>query len=232
MSYPGGKGASGVVQQIISQIPPHRVFISPFFGHCRVTMSMRPSDVTIGLDADVRVVRYWESQGMGAVVQYGDALQFLRSYSFVGDEFVYCDPPYLFDVRSSRSPIYTAEFGDAGQHAALLALLKTLPCKVAISGYWSSLYESTLAGWRSINYPTTTRGKSRIEWLWMNYPEPKELHDYRYIGGNYRERERIAKVKRNLLGKLKRLPTLERYAMLSALDEYRSSTTNSGGAAG
>ncbi len=62
--------------------------------------------------------------------------------------------------------------------------------------------------------------------------EPLELHDYRYLGDDYRERERLAKIKRNLLGKLKRLPPLERYAMLSALDEYRSGTADFGGAAG
>lgn len=223
ISYPGGKGGSGVVQQIINQIPPHRVFISPFFGHCRVTLAKRPAEITIGLDADMDVVAYWESQGLGGCVQHGDALAFLGQYDFKGDEFVYCDPPYLFDVRSSKERIYAAEFGLLDQHVALLALLKTLPCAVAVSGYWSSLYESMLKGWRTISYQTMTRGgTTREEWLWMNYAEPKALHDYRYLGDNFRERELVAKQKRNLLGKLRKLSPLRRYAILAALDEFRS----------
>ena len=35
----------------------------------------------------------------------GDALPFLRSYRFVGDELVYCDPP--FETRST-APCWTS----------------------------------------------------------------------------------------------------------------------------
>ena len=34
-----------------------------------------------------------------------------------------------------------------------------------------------------------------IEWLWMNYAEPAELHDLRYLGSNFREHERIKRKK-------------------------------------
>jgi len=52
-----------------------------------------------------------------------------------------------------------------------------------ISGYWSELYARELKNWRSISFQAMTRGGFvATEWLWMNYPEPFELHDYSFLG--------------------------------------------------
>ena len=65
---------------------------------------------------------------------------------------------------------------------------------VMISGYWSALYADALQGWHTVSFQAMTRsGKPATEWLWMNYPEPAALHDYRYLGADFRERERIKK---------------------------------------
>ena len=55
------------------------------------------------------------------------------------------------------------------------------------------------------------------EWIWMNYPPPVELHDYRYLGDNFRERERIKKRTKRWVARLKKMPVLERKAFLSAI---------------
>jgi DNA adenine methylase len=60
-----------------------------------------------------------------------------------------------------------------------------------------------------------------VEWLWMNYPQPFELHDYRFLGKDFRERERIKRKKARWLGKLKGMGQLERYAILEAVQELR-----------
>jgi hypothetical protein len=54
----------------------------------------------------------------------------------------------------------------------------------------------------------------------MNYPEPKELHDYRYLGNNFRQRERIKRIKTRWLARLDRMGALERYALLTTIAEY------------
>ena len=219
--YPGSKGGSGVWQQIINQLPPHRVYIEPFLGSGEILRRKRPAEITIGLDIDFNVVAAWESIGLGGCVLCGGALEFLRGYNFVGDEFVYCDPPYLRQERSYKDRLYACEIWTVEQHAELLTILVSLPCMVAISGYWSLQYAGMLHSWRAISYNAPCHGRVAVEWLWMNYPEPRELHDYRYLGRDYRERELVSKMRRNLLGKLRGLDALRRYAMLAALEEFR-----------
>jgi len=55
------------------------------------------------------------------------------------------------------------------------------------------------------------------ERVWMNYPPPVELHDYRYLGDNFRERERIKKRTKRWVVRLKKISALERNGLLSAI---------------
>jgi len=225
MTYPGGKAGAGVYQQIINQIPPHGVYIEPFLGGGAVMLHKKRAAASIALDVDAAVVSGWELylklSSPGLTVICGDAISFLQSYNWQGGEFVYADPPYLMETRSSKRPLYTHEFGDVDQHEELLDLLMSLPCMVALSGYWSLLYEQRFAmRWRSISFNAQTRGGTTArEWLWMNYPEPVELHDYSFLGGNFREREKIARQKRRWRARLLRMDQLQRYALLSSIAE-------------
>ena len=100
------------------------------------------------------------------------------------------------------------------------AILAALPCMVMVSGYWSQLYADRLAGWHSIQFEAMTRGsRPATEWLWCNFPPPVALHDYRYLGAGFRERERIKRKKQRWTDRLHRLPMLERQALLAAIEE-------------
>ena len=65
----------------------------------------------------------------------------------------------------------------------------------------------------------TRGGTLATEWVWFNYPEPDELHDYRFLGRDFRERERINRKKRRWVARLKGMRRLERQALLSAIEE-------------
>lgn len=131
--------------------------------------------------------------------------------------FVYLDPPYLLSTRRSAKRLYRHEMTEA-QHAHLLDVANRLPSYVAISGYWSPLYAEALQTWRAITFTANTRGGCPArEYLWMNYPAPAELHDYRYLGNEKRERERITRKVRTWSAGLLRLPALERQAILAGL---------------
>lgn len=152
-----------------------------------------------------------------------DGIEFLRSYQFTGSELVYCDPPYLLSSRTScDEDYYRREMSDV-QHRELLRVLRKLGCRVMLSGYSSHLYDLHLKGWNSITYMAPTRRGMREEWLWFNYERPVELHDYRYLGENYRERENLWKQQRRWKAKLERMPLQQRQALLSAIaDTARS----------
>ena len=229
-TYPGGKNGSGVYQKIINQIPPHEVYIEPFLGGGAIMRLKKPALCSIGIDSDVEVIKGWEDQGYGSIAMIGDAISFLTKWKpdHPGDRvFVYLDPPYPGDTRKSSRNIYRHEFKTWDEHYELLGLIKTLPYMVAISSYDNSPYNQSLipggrpGPWRKIQFTAGTRSGPATETLWMNYPEPYELHDYRYLGENYREREVIAKRKRRWVARLKRMTPLERFAMLDAMEQYQ-----------
>jgi hypothetical protein len=147
-----------------------------------------------------------------------DALRFLKTYQFTGDELVYCDPPYLLSARSQVTEnYYRHEMSDL-QHRDLLRILRQLKCKVMISGYASHLYSTLLKGWNEVTYTAWThRHEPRTEHVWFNYPQPVALHDYRYLGTNYRERQDIRRQQMRWKRKLEKMPLVKRQALLSAI---------------
>lgn len=221
MAYPGGKSGSGVYQRIINLMPPHRVYIEPFLGAGAVLRLKKPALVNIGVEIDSAVVADQQRQkesGATSTIVAGDGIAFLDSYKFTGDELVYCDPPYLLATRSSGK-IYRHEMTEV-DHQRLLRCIRKIPALVVISGYWSQMYASGLKGWNSIHFEAMTRGRLATEWLWFNFPEPTVLHDYRYLGTNFRERERIKRKKNRWTARLARMPLLERQALLSAIEAF------------
>ena len=216
MQYPGGKNLSGVYQRLINQIPPHRVYIETHLGSGAVMRHKRSAEINIGIDLDDDVLNRWSNTKDVQIVR-ADATAFLSEFPFQGDEFIYVDPPYLVSTRrSDRSP-YRRDYTEV-QHVDLLELLIGLPCNVMVSGYRSHLYERYLADWRTVSFPVRIRsGETVNEWLWMNYPEPTQLHDYRYLGESFREREQIRRKIARWTARLEQLPSLERHALLAAL---------------
>jgi DNA adenine methylase len=220
MRYPGGKSGSGVAQLIINQQPPHVEYVEPFLGGGAVLRLKRRAALSVGIDLDASVVaRVAGIVGCDGAVQLhvGDGISYLRGRRWWTESLVYCDPPYLMTTRSSPRRLYRYELDEPG-HIALLDVLVRLPCLVMISGYDSELYRRRLSSWRVVRYRTMTRGgRMADECLWCNFPEPVELHDYRFVGRDYRERERIRRKRARWVAMLSAMPVLERAAVVSDL---------------
>lgn len=213
MSYPGGKSQSGVYQFIINQIPPHRVFIETHLGGGAILKNKKPAEINIGIDIDPLVINEWRNNE-SIILTNADAYEFLCQYDFVGDEFIYVDPPYLRFTRETKRKIYNFEYTEK-KHIELLDLLLSLNCNIMVSGYYSELYNNKLQDWRQLNYKSRNRsGNFTNEYLWVNYPEVKELHDYQYLGNSFRERDNIRKRNARWKNKIRQLPSLERRALL------------------
>jgi len=224
MSYPGGKNGAGVYQRIINQMPPHRIYVEAFLGGGAIMRLKRPAIASIGIDADEHVLTAFSSDTISLpnlTLIHGDALAWLANTCLPDDALVYLDPPYLMSTRSSQRQIYRYELEDA-DHVMLLDIIKGLTCMVMISGYWSEMYGAALDTWRIESFTTTTRGGGKAtEYLWMNFPTPFELHDYRYLGQNFRERERIKRKKSRWVKRLSGMNPLERYALIEAIGKLR-----------
>lgn len=216
MIYPGGKG--GVFQKLINLMPPHEVYIETHLGGGAIIRNKRPASRNIGIEIDPEVIEMWRKtiKKINFELIQGDAIDYLKSYRFTGQELVYCDPPYLRDTRKKRASLYKYEYS-VKQHIELLEVIKSLPCKVMISGYESALYMESLKSWHTYSFKAGCHHGIAIEWLWMNYPPPVELHDYRYLGSNFRERERIKNRSKIWVNKFKSMPVLERQALLNTL---------------
>ncbi len=222
--YPGGKAGAGVYQTIINLIPPHELYVEPFVGGGAILLKKRPAP-SIVIDADADVVQRWRKlAGRGPLaavtVIHGDALRVLPELAIdKPGTFIYADPPYVRSVRRQPfRPIYRHELTDA-QHRDLLSLLVAMvDARVMVSGYRSKLYDRALAHWRRIDFKAMTRGGPAIESLWINYPPPRELHDYAHLGSNFRERERIKRKTARWSRRLAEMPELERACVRRALE--------------
>ena len=240
-TYDGGKGL--VFRNIVNEIPPHDIFISGFAGGCAVARHKEPAKLNILVDRDERVVEAWVSMLVGNdeaaaaseltrsddlvkddevvewILVHGSFLDVLPHLPLTRRTVLYLDPPYLVTTRSyQKRPLYRHEFSTTGEHEALLLAVMDLDCRVLISGYQSELYGRLLSDWRRVDYWTTNRAGTRVlESLWCNFDEPVWLHDYRWLGDGWRERDRIKQKTKRWVNRFDNLPVLERRFILQAL---------------
>ena len=220
MGYPGSKAQAGTWQRIIGQMPAHSLYVEPFFGSGQIYWRKRPAAASVIIDAATDPIAAFDAdcrQKAPTLALVGNALEILPTLALPADAVVYCDPPYLLSTRAGRK-YYENEMTDE-HHAQFLALLQALGCRVMISGYPSAMYAAALVDWRCLAYQTRTRGRTVTECLWMNYPEPEVLHDYRFAGRNYRERLALNRLADRWVKKLDAMPPLKRGFLLNRIHQ-------------
>lgn len=217
MRYPGGKGKT--FQHVINLMPPHRVYIETHLGGGSVLRHKRPAARNIGIELDARVVHAWQAdtEALALELIHGKAEDFIREFQFKGDELLYVDPPFHPSTRR-RQRVYAHDYTEA-DHESLLELLVCVPCKVMLSGYANPLYDGVLASWRRHDFQAKTHHGCATESLWLNYEPPAALHDSRYLGANFREREVTRRRLERLQNRLRRMDPQERAAIAQWLHE-------------
>lgn len=217
--YPGSKEVNGTIQTIINLIPPHKKYYELFLGKGTVLLYKKRAAYTVGIDINPRIIKLWRSSPpFFMIIKCSDALHHILSLQADDtDTFIYCDPPYPKSSRRSQTDIYDYEMTDE-QHQQFLAVALKVKCNCMISSYPNILYSEMLQNWYKIEFKSMTRGGLATEILYMNYPPPTKLHDYRYLGKDCWDRQRIKrKIKRKVKTLLK-LPVLEQRAIMQALN--------------
>ena len=214
MRYPGGK--SSCFHHLINLIPPHRTYIETHLGGGAVLRNKVAADRNVGIDRDSAVIQKYLGQfDTRYEFLVGRAEDFLKGYPFDGSEFVYLDPPYWPSARRSRRSPYRFDYTEA-DHLTLLGIISELPCPVMISGYRNSGYDDALADWYRHTFPTASRTGRRIETVWLNY-KPSTLHDTRFLGRNFRERQAIKRRRSRWVARFRREPRTVQQALLAEL---------------
>ena len=178
----------------------------------------RPAIRQVGIELDPAVVELWRRRWPDACeIVHGDAIEVLPDLPLDADTVIYADPPYHPDTRR-RSRVYRCDY-NLLDHERLLDCLTALPCKVMISGYASPLYARRLDGWSLYQFQARTRVDTREECVWFNFPKPHILHDDRYLGDGFREREVIRRRQNRLRRRVEMLPSAEQRSLQKWLED-------------
>ncbi len=220
-SYYGGKESAGVPQTLINVIPPHLIFAEVFAGNC--TLSRYINTPVKYLNDKAKGV--WEKWPESTTEHRYSNLDYKDFLTLTRDEtglYLYCDPPYLMETRTSKGKRYEVEMTTIEEHTEFLTHIRQLERihLIGISHYPHALYDGLLkSGWYKKDYESQTRAGRRKERLYLNYnPETlTELQDYRYLGEDRIDRQRIKRRIRLLSEKLEALPDLERAAVVNAI---------------
>jgi site-specific DNA-adenine methylase len=217
-SYFGSKATSGLCQPIIALMPPHDTYIETHLGGGAI-MKRKPAALrNIGIDRNAKVLTNFTCDYSVEKV-HGCAHRYLSEYDYQGRELVYSDPPYLHHTRSSGRR-YRFDYEEQ-DHIELLALLKTLPCNVILSGYPSTLYDDLLPDWRSLELQVMNQAGVRTEKLWFNFT-PDRVYWPSYAGKNFTDRQRIKRKAANWGRQYQAMPPAERLAVLSAIMAFEA----------
>jgi DNA adenine methylase len=211
MGYFGSKATAGLCQPIIAMMPPHDTYIETHLGGGAIMKRKPPALRNIGIDLDPKALSEFECDYPVETI-HGSAHEFLTSYDYQGRELIYSDPPYLKSTRTSHNR-YRFEYEEK-DHIDLLEILKTLPCKVILSGHPSKLYDSLLEGWQSSEFQVVTQGVTRTEKLWFNFI-PDKAHWLSYAGRNFTDRQRIKRKAQRWEKNYRAMPKNERLAVLA-----------------
>jgi hypothetical protein len=90
-----------------------------------------------------------------------------------------------------------------------------------LSGYDCDLYNRELVGWRKVSFPSKTHVEVREETVWMNFEPADRLHDSRYMGETFRDRQNIQRRQSRLRNRIDSLDPIERHELLRWMqDQY------------
>lgn len=219
MKYPGGKGKS--FPHIINLMPPHDCYIESHLGGGAVMRNKKPALKQIGIERDPVVAEKWQrNYGDICTLIEGDAVEYLSKLELNSKTLIYIDPPYHPKTRK-RKRVYRHDYVHH-DHVRLLKLAKSLNCYVLISGYSNDLYESTLSDWSRHTFSSKAHDGNRNEVVWFNYDKPEHLHDSRYIGNTFREREVVKRRLGRLQDRISSLSLQERSALYQWMREQQT----------
>lgn len=224
-TYNGGKAGNGTYQNIINHIPKIELFVDAMVGGGGIFFNLNLPALTVINDYDRSVSdKYKKFKSAKIKVTNIDAMVLIDKYGYRGPStLIYFDPPYLKSTRKNNQDLYEIEW-TMNDHVIFLDKIKNCTSNIMISHYPNHLYDQSLKKWASHTFQSITRRGMATEKIYMNYATPIILQDYRYIGKNFTDRQRIKRKVIRICEKLKNINPLERAAIITAvIDQFKNS---------
>lgn len=222
--YPGGKNQDGVYQLIINQIPAHRKWVECCAGSAAITRRIKAAEERFCIEIDQQQCERLDISLPDSVfISCGNFMELLPLSDLTADSyFLFIDPPYMKSTRTGKQDIYRHEWSNE-DHIAFLAWVVNVECPVLITHPVCEFYSYALKDWRFIDYTYQSRGGNRSDRIWMNYPEPKILHDYRYFGKDRTERQSLLRLSNRWKDRFSKLsPQVQGLIMASLQERFKA----------
>lgn len=218
-SYFGGKSGNGTYQTIINNIPKCHVFIDAMVGNGGIVCNLNLPDLTVINDIDTGIIgKYNIDRSYNIIKENLHYRDLIVKYNYLSHGAVfYFDPPYLKSTRKSQINVYKFEWS-VSDHEEFISLAHKVESNCMISHYPCPLYDESFKNWNQITFQSITRQGTATERIYFNYEVPTILQDYRYIGKNYIDRQRIKRKINREIKKLQSLPAVERNAIIEAIN--------------
>lgn len=219
-NYPGSKGGDGVYQTIINHIPPHDIYYELFAGSAQIYRRKQPAQFNTLNDINPEVamsLAHLTASHPATWVDNKDWREFLyQNFDRLPytSRFFYLDPPYPLSTRKTNRKLYAFEMSDQDHRELLMRLVDMdfqqrnyyAPCYFMISTYPNKIYENYLKDWYKIKFNAQTRGGIAQEVIYMNYSiHELGLHEYTYLGKDFRKREQIKHRQDTIIRKLRKM---------------------------
>lgn len=210
-NYPGSKGKSGHLQQIVSLIPQCKTFIEAMAGSAVI------SNYMIDLVDLIVINDYDSSLNHPSQLHYIDLVA-KYDYSDPRNTVFYFDPPYLMETRSWKGKLYNIDWNKK-DHQEFIAMSTVVKSNCMISHYPCSMYDTAFKKWRKHYYKAMTRAGVRTECVYMNFPPPTHLACCSVVGNNHTHRQQIKRKLQRLITKIQSLPIAEQQAIITTISK-------------
>ncbi len=189
------------------------MYIGPFPGGGAIMRRRPPARRSIGVDPDRRAVDGFRC-GYPVELHQGCALRFPGTFPFQGREPVYRDPPYVLSTR--RGPRRHRFDCTDDDHVAPAGILRSLPCRVMVSGHPSALCDAHLDGWRPPEVQASSQACAVTGKLWPDFG-PDRPHWHTCAGRNFTDRQRIRRSAASRARRYRAMPPAGRLAVPAAV---------------
>ena len=214
-AYLGSKATAGLCQPLIGMMPPHDVFLETHLGSGAIMRRKPPAMRNIGIDLEAGAIADFSCDYPVELV-HGCCHEFLRTFEFAGTELVYSDPPYVKSARRAPERYRYRHDYEESDHEELIGILRSLPCRVMLSGYRSALYDGLLSDWRRIEMQVMNQAGVVTEVVWYNFGIER-LHWSRHAGRNFTHRQNVKRRAQRWARRYRAMDASERLAVLGAI---------------